>query len=68
MRPEWLMGFRVVMLSGAAIYLIILGVTMIGGTFTWHADYLGTHGEAVMVVAFGTWCALEAIWNARSKM
>lgn len=58
---------RVIMMSGASIYLVIFGLTMSFGTFTWHADFLGTHGEPFLVIGLGIFAAIEAYWVIRKK-
>ena len=52
-------------LAGSAIYLFIFGVTMSFGAFTWTPDFLATHGEPYMVIAFAAVSAYAALQEYR---
>ena len=52
---------RVVMLAGCAVYLLVFGVTMALGPFSWTPDWLGSHGEPFLVLALGFYAGYEAL-------
>ena len=68
LKPEYLRAIRVVMLSGAAIYLGALGFAMAHGAFTWTPDFLGSHGEPFLVLGLALWLVYEAVMTERAKL
>lgn len=57
---------NVVMLAGGGIYLALLGLSMLGGQFTWHPDFLGLHGEPLLVLSFAAWSFYLAVMSVRT--
>ena len=53
---------RVIALAGAAIYCFAAAFLM----FYTHSDFLATHGEPYMVIAFGVITGIESVRIVRS--